>query len=92
MTENQRPLSQSEILLFMRSHRHLPDQNCGKIAGGKCFYREDGIPINILDRMTKELKNNPEWVKKEIEVKGAAFTGKNSSPCIACIISLNKSS
>ena len=60
-----------EVDFFLRLHRHLPDDFCGRLAIGGCKYRPDGIAINAQNDYVKELQKDPEFVKKEKEVEEA---------------------
>ena len=65
-----------EVNFFLRIHRHLPDANCGGFLLGNCFYRKDGVPINIQNDYVEKLQENPEFIKKEQEVAEAVSKNK----------------
>ena len=57
--------------LFKRLHGHLPDDKCGGLPMGQCNYRDDGKAINRANEPLVELRENPEFVKKEEEVQAS---------------------
>lgn len=61
-----------DVDFYLRLHGHLPDFFCGEaIPFGKCNYREDGKPINVANDYVEKLRQDPEYRKKEKEVKEA---------------------
>ncbi len=63
--------AQRDVDFFLRLHRHLPDDFCGRSPIGECKYRSDGVAINWQNDYVSELQKNPEFVKKEKEVEEA---------------------
>ena len=63
--------AQKEVSFFLRIHRHLPDKHCGGFTLGRCHYRKDEQPINMMNGRVSELQLNHEFAKKEQEVKDA---------------------
>ena len=65
------PLPGKNVDFFLRIHRHLPDAYCGESPLGDCNYRVDHVAINHMNAPLVELRKDPEFVKKEAEVRAA---------------------
>lgn len=68
---------QRGVSFFLRLHRHLPDDICGGLPIGYCYYREDGRAINSQNDYVDKLQQDPDFLRMEAEVEEAVSNGKS---------------